>query len=161
MSSCEKFDLDKRTWKNLPKMNETRETFNPCLFNGYIYLCGCSDTIEAFSPETDAFLPFRIPFPERSLCCLYEDEGLLVVRSFDYLVKFAAGRRGQLGQPRTTQVEGMNVYQSSQPVVFQDCVHMVQGKACVSFDKETGAVGETVHCEIEEEEEEEEEEFMI
>jgi len=140
VSSCEKFRLDKRTWKDLPDMNETRRYFNPCLFKAFIYLCGYSATIQVFSPKTDTFLPVPICFPEKTNCCLYEDEGLLVVRSKTYMMKLAAGQEGPLGEPLTTRAESMSVYQSSQPVVYQGCVYMIQGGAIVRFDKKTGAV---------------------
>ena len=38
LNSCEKYHLQQ--WTLLPPMQTARSSFNPCLFNGSIYLCG-------------------------------------------------------------------------------------------------------------------------
>lgn len=62
-----------------------------------MYLCGQnSPRVEAFSPQTDSFLSLQLQLPEVSDCCLYVHSNLLVVHSFSFISKFAAGQRGQL-----------------------------------------------------------------
>ena len=142
LNSCEKFDLNGRIWTNLDPMNAARWGFNPCLFQDYIYLCGYSTSIEAFSPHTEKFVCLTTTFPESKYCCLYVDGDFLVVRSVNYLVKYAGGAGGQLGETQRTQVAEMYVGQSSQPVVEQvsGCVYMVVLGKCVKFDMKTGLV---------------------
>lgn len=78
-------------------MKESRGEFNPCLFNGFIYLCGSgSQLVEAFSPHTDSFLPLQVGVPEIRACCLFVHNDLLVVHSYQHISKFAAGQAGQL-----------------------------------------------------------------
>ena len=51
LSSCEKYSLQRHTWTLLQSMEQARQCFNPCLFNGSIYLYGRSSSLlEAFSP---------------------------------------------------------------------------------------------------------------
>lgn len=119
------FDPENNIWKNLPPMNEPRRYFNPCFFNEHIYLCGWSSTIEAFSPTTNTFSPFKIPFDEVNMCCLYVYKGSLMVRSCEYLACFAGKLRGDLEPCGMHPVEWMNVIQSSQPVVYRGLVYMV------------------------------------
>lgn len=58
VKKCEKIDLNCRnlTWKALHDMKEARGGFNPCLFKGYVYLCGYnSKLLESFDPQTERF----------------------------------------------------------------------------------------------------------
>lgn len=64
-NSCEKYHLQNHTWTVLQPMKQARSDFNPCLFNGSIYLCGWG-LLEAFSPQNDQMLP-----PARHACIQY------------------------------------------------------------------------------------------
>lgn len=101
MKQCEKIDLNSPNcmWKALPDMKEDRFWFNPCLFSGYVYVCGkYSRLVEAFCPQTDSFLPFQVQLPEREACCLFVHNDLLIVHSYTYISKFTAEHTGQLFQ---------------------------------------------------------------
>lgn len=121
MKKCEKIDLKSHncTWEALPDMREGRDCFNPCQFKGFVYVCGRgSQLVEAFSPQTDSFLPFPLQIPENSRCCLYVHNSFLVVQSEAYITKFAAGEAGKLvphSQVRSTA--RVSNYSNSQPVV--------------------------------------------
>ena len=133
-------ELNNRTWKALPDMREGRGYFNPCLFSGCVYLCGRdSQLVEAFSPQTDSFLPLQLSLPEDQHCCLYVHNNLLVVHSNQYISKFTVGQKGQLVQH--SQVPSPPVYKhsNSQPVVDKGLFFLFQETQVVSFNMETGA----------------------
>ena len=96
LNSCEKYNLQQHTWTHLPSMNEPRWCFNPCLFNGSIYLCGRSIFLEAFSPQNEQMLPFQLSMPVSSYCCMYVEDNLLVVHLNHNILKFRAGQAGLL-----------------------------------------------------------------
>ena len=137
--SCEKLPLGTPQWRTLPPMNQTRAYFNPCLFGRLIYLFGVgSSTMEAFTPETDTFLPVNIRLSvESSSCCMYVHNELLVVHQKSYIMKFAV-EGGQL--VKRSEVKTLDVCkdQSSHPVVVSGHVYMVQWERCVRFKMETG-----------------------
>jgi len=141
VKSCEKFELPNNKWTALPDMREARAYFNPCLFNGIIYLCGYySQIMEAFSPETDTFLPVQIPVLENASGCLYVDNDLLVLNMENHILKFAAGQGGQLDKRSRVEASSFDRYQSSQPVVDKanGVYFMIKGGECLCFKMETG-----------------------
>ena len=74
-------ELSNCRWKALPDMREGRYAFNPCLFSGFVYVCGCgSNSVEAFCPQTCSFLPLSLP-GRFFAYCLYVHKNLLVVHS--------------------------------------------------------------------------------
>ena len=75
--------------------------------------------MEVFSPETDQMMrDIRIPLPENTSCCVFAVDTELVLRSYNFLVRFAAvGTQGQLQQRSSTQTTQLSMYQNSQPVV--------------------------------------------
>lgn len=78
-------------------MREARFSFNPCLFSGYVYLCGqCAIEIEAFSPQTDSFIPLDVDLKCSGSCSLFVYGNLLLILSSDYSNKYAAEPEGQL-----------------------------------------------------------------
>lgn len=92
-------DLSNRTWKGLPDMREAKYRFNPCLFHGYVYVCGAgSQLVETFYPQTDQFLPYKVRIPESHASLLCVDNNFLVVHFSNILYKFTAIRAGQLVQ---------------------------------------------------------------
>ena len=132
------------TWKALPDMREGRSGFNPCLFSGSVYLCGgnSSQLVEAFSPQTDTFLPLQLQLPENSHRCVYVHNNLLVVHSYQYISKFTAGQGGQLIQHSQVRTQTpVNKHSNSQPVVdtTQGLFFLFQLTKVVSFNMETGA----------------------
>ena len=93
-----------------------RYCFNPCLFNGSIYLCGFGSTLlEAFSPQTDQMLPFRVSVPaEYSNCCMYVADNRLVVHLNKVILKYRAGQAEQLVQTSTSSTQEYVEWQNSQ-----------------------------------------------
>lgn len=122
-------------------MKEAKYSFNPCLFNECIYLCGCSRLIEAFSPQTDSFLPVRMALPESKACCLYVHNNLLVIHSKGYISRFTAGTASQLVQHSQTQsAQAVDKWPNSQPVLVpaRHLFYFFQGYKCLCFHMETG-----------------------
>lgn len=68
-------------------MKEGRCHFNPCEFNGLLYLCGHpSSTIEAFHLDLCTFLPWQSRLPESySACLLLVHNDQLLIVSENYL----------------------------------------------------------------------------
>ena len=116
--------------------------FNPCLFRGYVYVCGqYSYLVEAFSPQTDSFLPLHLQLPENTDCCLYVHNNCLVVHSSEYISKFAAGQEGQLIQCSDFHSQRYaDKYSNSQPVIdpYRKLFFILQDGICVSLSMETG-----------------------
>jgi len=146
VKKCEKIDLnsDNLTWKGLSDMRESRWSFNPCLFTEYVYICGGnSRRIEAFSPETDNFLPISLLLPENSCACLYVHNNHLVVHSNNYLSKLSAGQAGQLVLHSQLSCT-ITVYKgsSSHPVLdlTRGLCFLFWEDRCVCFRMETGVV---------------------
>jgi len=138
LATCEKLPLGTPQWRTLPKMNQTRWNFNPCLFGHLIYLCGFSTTMEAFAPQTDTFLPVPLTLPGTLSCCLYVHNDLLVVHQYCYIVKFAV-EGGQLVKRSEVESQEVEKAQNSQPVVAGGVVYMVWADKCVRFFMETGS----------------------
>ena len=121
-------------------MKCSRRAFNPCVFHGLVYLSGNCGVMEVFSPGQDLILPLAFPLPENTAYCVYEDKDLLVLHSWDYIVKFAAGPNGQLQQLSQQLVVGVNKGQNSQPVVdrTRGMVCYIQNGKCMQVEMETG-----------------------
>lgn len=96
--------------------------------------------MEAFSPETDKFLPVQIPVPENSYPCLYVDNNLLVVHFSSYILKYAMGPDRQLIKQSEIRSPNVHKYQNSQPVIdkVQGLFFIIQGGPCLRFNMETG-----------------------
>lgn len=129
-------------WTNLPNMQEASRCFNPCLFQGCIYVCGGdSQLIEAFFLRKSAFLPEKLLLPETCLgCCLYISDQLLVVHSKSYILKYVRTQTGQLVQ--LSQAEGKNgvsKWSNSQPVLYSGLFFLFQSEKCLCFEGDTGA----------------------
>ena len=122
-------------------MQYPRTGFNPCVFHGLIYLSGTAPVMEVFSPEQDTLLLAQIPLPEQSqACCMYVDNDLLVLHSYQTIVKFEAGENGQLRQVTSQQAPPLYKWQYSQPVVERTrgvFFYNQEGK-CVQVKMETG-----------------------
>ena len=118
IKTCEKWEAATYKWSSLPSMAEGRYGFNPCMFEGRVYLCGLgSRIVEAFVPQTNTFLPLRATIPENSSCCLYVDNHLLVIHTSSNILKFAAESDGQLVKRSEATTAEAYKHQSSQPVV--------------------------------------------
>lgn len=87
--------------------------------------------MEAFSPQTDHFVPLEIRIPEAMTCLLIVHNNLLVVRSEHFISKYEAVQEGQLVLHSERQCCGDPTNPSSQPVVdgnhcfFCNSTHMV------------------------------------
>lgn len=124
-------------------MNEGRSYFNPCEFSGYVYVYGFpSQYMEAFSPQTNSFLPLQLPqLPESTGCCLFTHNSKLVVHTTNYISKFALGQTGQLVQHSRAMSRGdVSKWSNSQPVLdpVRGFFFMIQGNGCVSLKMQTG-----------------------
>lgn len=146
VKQCEKIDLNSHdyTWKALPDMVEARCTFNPCLFNELVYLCGYHAVqMEAFSPPTDTFLSLQLQLPENSSTCLYVYNSILVLHTNNYVTKYSAGRAGQLllhSQVRSPA--RVPKHSNSHPVLMPSlCLFFLsKGDKCHGYRMETGAL---------------------
>jgi hypothetical protein len=125
-------------------MREGKAFFNPCYFKAHIYLCGNnSRQIEVFSPALSAFISdidILIPTLSSDSCSVYVDEGLLVVHSRSFIVKYESVE-GQVRAHTETLLQPTVVgkYTNSQPVVgLGDLVFIFQENRCFSFHKHTG-----------------------
>ena len=143
LNSCEKYRLQQHTWTLLPPMQEAKSYFNPCLFNGSIYLCGYGSTLlEEFSPQTDLMLSFLLFMPASSYCCMYVEDNLLVVHLNRNILKFRAGQAELLVQTSTSSTREDVRYNNSQPVVNTALrlYYIVQNGSCYRVNMDTGAV---------------------
>ena len=125
-------------------MREGKAFFNPCYFKGHIYLCGNnSRRIEVFSPVLSTFLSdidILIPTLTSDSCSVYVDEGVLVVHSRSFIVKYES-EEGKVRTHTETVLQPTVVgkYTNSQPVVGRgDLVFIFQENRCFSFHKHTG-----------------------
>lgn len=144
LKRCEKIDLLSRSWTALPDMKNGRRCFNPCEWDGYIYLCGAGSLhVEVFYPRDDQFLLLQVSLPETDYgCTLYVHNNLLVVHSENFIVKFTAGQSGELKQYSQVKSQAaMYKYTNSQPVVApaSGCFYLFQKRKCVCLNMETGA----------------------
>ena len=117
------------------------------MLEGVIYLCGDgATTMEAFSPDINAFLPLNITLPQKSQCCLYVDSNLLVVNSDIYILKYAVAPGGQLVEQSRVKTPLVNKYQNSQPVVDKrkGVYFMIQDGKCMEVNMQTGAEGSRI-----------------
>ena len=121
-------------------MQEGKACFNPCEWRGLIYLCG-SGSLEAFSPETETFLPFLLTLPDEDQAyCVYVDSDQLVVHSYCHVAKFGAGEHGQPIQLSATASPPASKQHSFQPVLdtTRRVFYLVYLEKCVCFRMETG-----------------------
>ena len=103
--------------------------------------------MEAFSPDSDTFLPLHITLPEWSAYCLYVDNNLLVVNSENYILKYAVGPGGQLVEQSRVKTPRVYKIQNSQPVVdrAQGLYFMVYEGECVGVKMQTGEEVDLLH----------------
>ena len=147
LKSCEKYHLQEQRWTLLPSMQQPRCLFNPCLFNGSIYLCGFySALLEVFSPHNEQMLPFKLSMPagERSFCCMYVEDNLLVVHLNLHILKYRAGP--QLEEVSRSSTGESVIWQNSQPVVNAALrlYYIVQEGKCYCFNMDTGVAGPVI-----------------
>ena len=148
---CEKIDLKchNRTWLSLPDMREVRRILNPCLFNGYVYICGSGSLlVEAFSPQTEHFLSFQLQHSPEFDCDLYVHNNLLVINSRSkFISRFEAGEAGQLAQHSQVNKQCLPppplppfFWSSFQPVVdaTKGLYYIPQFGKILCFNMETG-----------------------
>lgn len=132
-----------RSWKALPDMREGKFSFNPCLFNGYVYVCGRGHVLmEVFSPQTNSFLPLQLQLPENHHC-LFVHKNLLVVHSLQSVFKFSAGQAEQLIQHSEIRFQTpVNKWSNSQPVVdpSRGLFFIYQQSKLLSISIDTGAL---------------------
>ena len=148
LNSCEKYELQQHSWSPLPPMQAPRHCFNPCLFNGSIYLCGVfSSLLEAFSPQTNQMLPFQLFMPASgySPCHMYVENNLLVVHLKGNILKYRAGQAGLVQASRSSTQKRLKS-PNSQPVVNAALrvYYIVHGKGCYCVNMDTGVAGSVI-----------------
>ena len=127
-------------------MQQRRYCFNPCLFNGLVYLSGYTDStapmMEVFSPVDDSMLPLQFPLPANNNCIAYVDREILVLHSKSFILKFEVGQDGQLRQTSHTQVDVVGKFQNSHPVISKSrgVFFFIQKGLCIQASMETGAI---------------------
>lgn len=148
LQTCEKLELHNSKWIPLPSMREARWSFNPCMLLGTVYLCGGnSATMEAFTPQTDAFFPLHVMLPQScGACCLYFHNHLLVLHSYGCILKFAVEPNGQLTKHSIRSAAPTFKFQNSHPVVDKEkgVFYVIFNWECCSFFMKTGRKGPTV-----------------
>jgi len=129
-----------QNWLQLPRMQRTRHSFNPCLHGEVIYLSG--SCLEVYSPERCTFLPLRMELPEYSSCCVYSEENVLVVHTLSFVFEFQESE-GKVECLRTSKHRSaVCKLQNSQPVVdaTSGLVYFVSGGRCISFSGNNGEI---------------------
>ena len=143
-NSCEKYQLQQHTWTLLQPMKAPRYKFNPCLFNGNIYLCGYgSEVLEAFSPQNDQMLSFQLTMPAgtSSSCCMYVEDTMLVVHLKYNILRFRTAKAEQLIETSRQSTVTDAEWQNSQPVVNTalNVFYIVQYGTIYSVNMDSGA----------------------
>ena len=122
-------------------MQKAKSHFNPCEWRGVIFLCGF-ESIEAFSPTTDSFIPFLLSIPKEKTegWCVYVDNDQLVVLSYKHMLRFGVGEGGQPVQVADLPCPQALKTQDSQPVVdlSRRVIYIVQKGNCLGFSMDTG-----------------------
>lgn len=121
-------------------MREPRCYFNPCEWNGLIFVCG-SGSIEAFSPQTNCFLDLLLSHLPENSGCLYVQDNLLVVHSSMHISRIAMEQAGQLVLHDQTIIEKSAMkWSNSLPVVdpARCLCFIIQQDKCLSFSMESG-----------------------
>lgn len=90
LKESETFDLQSSAWRSLPNMTEARCVFNPCQYEGRLYLCGgWTPTIEVFDPETCSFQLQSVQLPEGDSPALaVVDNSQLLVMGEEYVTRW-------------------------------------------------------------------------
>ena len=141
LKECESLKLPKgRNWEELPPMQASRHSFNPCLFRDLIYLFGCgSSELEAFAPRQNSYIPLNIHFPYAATCCLYMNSSTLTIVSTTFLVRYHP-ETGEKEEPMRLEKSCLTKGLSTQPVVdeVRRRVYGLHGGKGWSFDMDTG-----------------------
>lgn len=128
-------------------MSEGRYGFNPCKLGSWIYLCGNgSRKLEAFSPQKESFLSLNVELPEQTYCCLYVNNGSLVVHSDNYTSKFAAEESGQLSMRASRRSPiTVNKRPNCQPKMYLSSriFYVLQKGKCLCLRMKTGELVES------------------
>ena len=147
LHSCEKYHLQQHSWTLLPPMKAGRAYFNPCQFNGNVYLCGCgSALLEAFYPPNDQMLPFQLSMPTYSNCCMYVEDNMLVVNLDCNILKFRAGQAEPLVETSRQSTKEDVIWPNSQPVVNAALrlYYIIARDCCFSVNMDSGKVGPAI-----------------
>ena len=118
LTACERLELGTKQWHEVGNMVKQRWTFNPCEWNGEVYLCGgYSDTIETFDPRTYSFtlLPITLP-DQQSTSVAYLLNHQLVILTWNYVNLLSLQATGELGM-ESNQHKGYGVWCNMNPVM--------------------------------------------
>ena len=143
LRECEALNLHTNEQKRLPCMQEPRSRFNPCVFSGFIYLCGWgSDLIEVYDPYETRFYSLQPRLPEKfSPCCVFVAYTEMVVVSGQYVTRWQSAAHRDLTQvsihPHTT----LNLRCNLPPILSetQQVVYLSYNGFCYSL-KTDGSV---------------------
>lgn len=101
-----------------------------------------SKLVEVFSPLADLFLTHQLVLPEgASHCCLYVQNNLLVVHSYQHISKIAIEQSGQLVKRSQVKTESpVNKASNTQPVLdfVRSFFFLFQQDKCLCLHIETG-----------------------
>jgi hypothetical protein len=115
-------------------MHAARSFFTPCEFNACLYLCGNgSDLIEAFDPITYVFTSLNTSLPENNKCCMFVEDGKLVIISEKYVTKWSLGQGFQLVKVATMRHKKWEVSCNMAPVVAAEQVYLSDRGVCYSL----------------------------
>ena len=129
LKACEQIPMQEKQWRDLPSMQEARCDFNPCEYQSLLYLCGYgSCLLETFDPVTSVFATLSVHTPEEyRSCCVFEEQGQLVVISDQYVTHWRRGSQGLL-QVASTPHSEYEMFCNMAPLVDS-----VSGRICISF----------------------------
>jgi hypothetical protein len=115
-------------------MRVGRSYFNPCEWNGLLYLCGKGSTIiETFNIDTSTFQVQKARLPERnSSCCVFIESGDLVVLSNRYMTRWSLGEARVLTQLAETQHPKIEMWCVMSPLLdaAQGVIYYTSRKGC-------------------------------
>jgi len=115
---CELLNLQTGIWRAISNMHESRAYLHPCEFVGIVYLCGAlSSIMEAYNPNTEAFLSYHYLLPESALCFAFEEKGQLVVLSTNQMSKWGSVAGQQLMQLSNTRNNKTTLFGNMRPVL--------------------------------------------
>ena len=135
MKTTEVMRVDEKSWRPIPDMKEARYCFNPCLYNGMIYLCGYGTVnMETFNPETCEFVSpsLSVTLPESHFCCTVEHEGHLLVVSYSYITRYKMEGSSLIKVDERREQVSRTVWQNSSPRMLGNNVFFLRTRGAGS-----------------------------
>lgn len=125
LSYCEKFDIEKDCWVNLPCMSEARYCFTSAISDSKIYIGGgnSTNTIEIFDPHTSSFSLLTVKLP-------YNNQYTILSSLKDTILIFQREKLSAYEPSRNEVVELAEISDESwwsnmNPVEFEGCLYIL------------------------------------